>query len=60
MPQDNDDTGRYIGHERRSGKERRHQSVRREEIRFEPDRDDRRDGSDRRKQGGWDNTSDRR
>ncbi len=60
MTQDREDTGRYIGHERRAGKERRQHDGRREEIRFEPDKEDRRSGNDRRKHGGWDSTSDRR
>lgn len=43
--------------DRRSGEERRKQKCRREEIRFEPGRDDRRSGKDRRKvmTGGWNN-----
>ena len=44
----------YSGPERRKGGDRRQVSSRREEIRFEPDKDDRRDGKDRRKRGGWD------
>ena len=44
----------YRGLERRSGKERRQNSDRREEIRFELDKGDRRSGRDRRKQTGWD------
>jgi hypothetical protein len=50
-----DRPSRYRGPERRSGKERRVTSNRREEFRFEPGKDDRRSGSDRRQQGGWDN-----
>jgi hypothetical protein len=42
------------GLERRRGTERRQSSDRREEIRFEPGREDRRSGKDRRKHGGWD------
>ena len=44
------------GTERRRGNERRKTSDRREEIRFEPEKDDRRSGKDRRKHGGWDDT----
>jgi hypothetical protein len=40
--------------ERRRGNERRRTADRREEIRFEPQKDDRRAGKDRRKHGGWD------
>ncbi len=47
---------RYDGPDRRSGPERRIGSTRREEIRFEPNKDDRRNGKDRRKHGGWDET----
>ena len=48
--------GVYRGPERRSGKERRQNANRREEIRFEPGKDAyRRSGKDRRKHGGWDN-----
>jgi hypothetical protein len=51
-----DNTGPYRGPERRSGKERRQNAGRREEIRFEPGKNaDRRSGKDRRKHGGWDN-----
>jgi hypothetical protein len=39
--------------ERRSGVERRQGRDRREEIRFEPDRGDRRNGADRRRRGQW-------
>lgn len=60
MTQGHQDNGRYIGHERRSGKERRHHDERREEFRFEPGKDERRMGSDRRNHGAWDYTSDRR
>lgn len=60
MARDREDQGRYIGLERRSGRERRHQHERREEIRFEPDKDDRRDGKDRRRHGGWDDLPGRR
>lgn len=43
--------------ERRSTEDRRKASSRREEIRFQPGRDsDRREGKDRRRLGGWDNT----
>ena len=44
----------YRGPERRSGKDRRKGEERREEIRYEPAKEDRRSGKDRRKQGGWD------
>ena len=44
----------YKGPERRKGQDRRQGSERREEIRFEPAKDDRRGGKDRRKQTGWD------
>jgi len=44
----------YRGLERRSGKERRQSHDRREEIRFELDKGDRRSGRDRRKHNGWD------
>ena len=48
--------GPYRGPERRKG-ERRINGDRREEIRFEPDKDDRRGGKDRRKSTGlWDRT----
>ena len=47
---------RYSGPNRRRGTERRIASTRREEIRFEPNKDDRRSGKDRRKHGGWDDT----
>lgn len=43
----------YRGPERRKG-ERRINGDRREEIRFELDKDDRRSGKDRRKTGLWD------
>ncbi|WP_242904547.1 hypothetical protein [Lysobacter sp. CFH 32150] len=42
------------GLERRRGPDRRQGSERREEIRFEPGREDRRSGKDRRRHGGWD------
>ena len=44
------------GLERRQGAERRTVTHRREEIRFEPAKDDRRSGKDRRKKGAgtWD------
>lgn len=44
----------YKGPESRKGEERRKVSDRREEIRFEPGKDDRRDGNDRRKRSVWD------
>lgn len=46
--------------EQRLGKERRQGKVRREEIRFKPGKEDRRNGKDRRKLSGWDNTPTRR
>jgi hypothetical protein len=46
---------RYAGPERRKS-ERRRRGDRREEIRFEPDKDDRRSGKDRRTTGSWDRT----
>jgi hypothetical protein len=48
--------GPYRGPEGRKGNDRRKTSDRREEIRFEPQKDDRRSGKDRRKHGGWDDT----
>ena len=47
------DGGSWRGPERRKG-ERRINGDRREEIRFEPQKDDRRSGKDRRKMGLWD------
>ena len=44
----------YKGPESRTGDDRRKVTDRREEIRFEPDKDDRRGGKDRRKRSGWD------
>jgi hypothetical protein len=44
----------YKGPERRSGSDRRQHNDRREEIRFEPGKEDRRSGKDRRKRSGWD------
>jgi hypothetical protein len=46
----------YMGEERRHGPERRVASDRRDMIRFEPDKTDRRSGKDRRgdKNSGWD------
>jgi len=50
-----DDKEPYNGPERRSGKERRQNHDRREMIRFEPDKGDRRSGKDRRKMKSvWD------
>ncbi len=46
--------GTRSGPERRRGTERRTSPPRREEIRFEPTKAERRSGSDRRKHGGWD------
>jgi len=48
------DATTYRGPEQRSGKDRRVGHDRREEIRFELDKNDRRSGKDRRKQTGWD------
>lgn len=47
-------TGPYRGPEQRKVTERRGGVTRREEIRFEPAKPDRRSGRDRRKHGGWD------
>jgi len=44
---------KYVGPERRKNVERRQSQDRREMIRFEPDKEDRRSGKDRRKQEGW-------
>lgn len=44
----------YVGPERRKGGDRRQNSSRREEFRFEPGKEDRRSGNDRRKRSGWD------
>lgn len=44
----------YRGPERRSGNDRRKSHDRREEIRFEPAKEDRRSGKDRRRRSGWD------
>lgn len=44
----------YKGPERRKGGDRRQVNDRREMIRFEPEKDDRRSGKDRRKRTGWD------
>ena len=43
----------YRGPERRKNVERRKGEDRREMIRFEPDKDDRRSGKDRRKAATW-------
>ena len=48
-----DGTMQYLGPDRRKRGERREGQDRREMIRFEPDKDDRRSGKDRRKQDGW-------
>ena len=48
--------GTYKGPDQRRMPDRRKTSDRREEIRFEPQKDDRRKGKDRRKHGGWDDT----
>jgi hypothetical protein len=53
---DSTKSGGYRGPDQRKAPERRTTSDRREEIRFEPQKDDRRKGKDRRKQGGWDDT----
>ena len=45
----------YRGPDRRHNEERRQGHDRREMIRFELDKDDRRSGKDRRKRTGWDN-----
>ena len=47
---------RYLGPERRKVADRRLGHDRREEIRFEPAKEDRRSGKDRRKRTGWDGT----
>ena len=50
----------YRGPDRRRGQDRRASNDRRREIRFELDKDDRRNGRDRRRnQGGWDNAHSR-
>jgi len=43
----------YRGPERRSGNDRRKSHDRREEIRFELEKEDRRSGKDRRKSNRW-------
>ena len=48
-----DETEHYRGPERRSGVERRQHGDRREDIRFELEKGDRRSGKDRRKNGRW-------
>lgn len=53
----NDKQGGYQGPERRSGKERRQSPDRREEIRWEPGKINRRSGKDRRKTNRWDDTT---
>jgi hypothetical protein len=53
---DNKTPGPYRGPDQRKGNDRRKTSDRRDEIRFEPQKDDRRGGKDRRKHGGWDDT----
>ena len=60
MTGDHEKPAPYRGTERRSGNDRRKEHDRREEIRFEPAKDDRRHGKDRRKHGGWDDTLTRR
>jgi hypothetical protein len=54
MNQDDSPTLSHPGPSRRKGVDRRKTSNRREEIRFEPAKEDRRSGKDRRKHGGWD------
>jgi hypothetical protein len=49
--------GGYRGPERRKGVDRRKQGDRREMIRFEPGKSDRRSGNDRRKDSWTDRTS---
>ena len=44
---------KYVGPERRKNVERRQSHDRREMIRFEPDKADRRCGKDRRKAAAW-------
>ena len=44
----------YRGPERRKSADRRKVNDRRDEIRFEPAKEDRRSGKDRRKRSGWD------
>lgn len=56
MTQDTKPPRPSVGVNRRKGVDRRTTSNRREEIRFEPNKDDRRSGKDRRKHGGWDDT----
>ncbi|MFD0739426.1 hypothetical protein ACFQZQ_09045 [Lysobacter koreensis] len=46
--------------EQRSGRDRRQGHERREEVRYEPAKADRRSGSDRRTHGGWDDVPIRR
>lgn len=46
----------YRGPERRRGLDRRQGDERREEIRWEPQKEERRSGKDRRRHGGWDDT----
>jgi hypothetical protein len=46
------ETGRYQGPDRRKGQRRKNRD-RRDEIRFEPDKDDRRSGKDRRSTDHW-------
>ena len=51
---DSTNSGGYRGPDQRKAPERRITGDRREEIRFEPKKDDRRKGKDRRKPGAWD------
>jgi hypothetical protein len=46
----------HRGPEQRKGKDRRSGNPRREEVRYEPAKDDRRSGKDRRKHEAWDDT----
>ena len=46
----------YRGPDRRRIGDRRNTNDRRDEIRFEPQKDDRRSGKDRRRHGGWDDS----
>ena len=57
MTQDDKTSQPYKGPDRRRANDRRKTADRREEIRFEPQKEDRRSGKDRRKHGGWDDSS---
>ncbi len=54
MNTEDTEDGTYIGPERRSGKDRRQKADRREQIRFELDKEPRRSGKDRRHSSAWD------